>query len=129
MRTRRTILLLAGLTFILVMALMIWQLSSLKGLQMQIAAGLHGSLQQIANSAARQLQQDYLHQMDVGMNRLTTNIKPEEFRETNLPNLRKPFLLASASQPLCNAWVTAFPVRDQNHFRTWEYKSPSRYRK
>jgi signal transduction histidine kinase len=129
MRTRRTILLLAGLTFILVMALMIWQLSSLKGLQMQIAAGLHGSLQQVATTAARQLQEDYLHQMDQGMNRLTASLKPEDFKETNLPQLRKSFLMASASQPLSNAWVAAFPARDQNHFRTWEYKSPSRYRK
>lgn len=129
MRTRRTILLLAGLTFLLVVALMSWQLSSLQGLRMQIAAGLHGSLQEVANSAARQLQQDYLSQMDAGMSRLLTAVKPEDFKETRLNKLRKPFLRASSAQPLCNAWVTAFPVHDQNRFRAYEYKSPSRYRK
>ncbi|MBK9450662.1 MAG: HAMP domain-containing histidine kinase [Bacteroidetes bacterium] len=128
MRTRRTILLLAGLTFVLVLALMIWQLSSLQGLRMQIAAGLHGSLQQIANSAARQLQQDYLRQMDDGMLRLKRSLKAEDFRERNLNQMRKSFLLASASQQLCNAWVVAFPARDQSRFRSYEYKSPSRYR-
>ncbi len=121
-------MLLAGLTFVLVLALMIWQLSSLQGLRMQIAAGLHGSLQQIANSAARQLQQDYLRHMDDGMNRLKRSLKAEDFKEKNLNQLRKPFLLAAASQPLCNAWVTAFPSRDQSRFRAYEYKSPNRYR-
>ena len=110
MRTRRTILLLAGLTFVLVIALMVWQLTSLQGLRMQISAGLHGSLQQISNAAARQLQQDYVRQMDDGMNRLMTTLQPGDFSENNLPKLRKSFLLAAAVQPLCNAWVTAFPA-------------------
>lgn len=129
MRTRRTILLLAGLTFVLVMALMFWQLSSLQGLRMQISAGLHGSLQQVANAAARQLQQDYLHELDAGIARLTEKAKADDFKEQNLSKLRKPFLLASATQPLFNAWVTAFPSQDGKRFRTYEYKSPSRYRK
>lgn len=129
MRTRRTILLLAGLTFILVLALMFWQLSSLQGLRMQISAGLHGSLQEIANAAARQLQEDYLHELDQGMAQLGEKTKPEDFKEQNLSRLRKPFLLASATQPLFNAWVTAFPSPDGLRFHTYEYKSPSRYRK
>jgi signal transduction histidine kinase len=129
MRTRRTILLLAGLTFIMVIVLMIWQLSSLQGLRMQIAAGLHGSLQKIANSTARQLQQDYIGEMDKGMNRLMATVRPDGFKEPNLPVLRKPFLMATAAQPLCNAWVIAFPMSDGNRFRVWEYKSPNRYRR
>jgi signal transduction histidine kinase len=108
---------------------MVWQWSSLQGLRMQIASGLHGSLQQIADDAARQLQQDYLREMELGMTKLQTELRPEDFMESNLGKLRKPFRLASAVQPLCNAWVAAFPVYHQNRFHTWEYKSPNRYRK
>jgi signal transduction histidine kinase len=129
MRTRRTILLLAGLTFVLVIVLMVWQWSSLQGLRMQIASGLHGSLQKTADDAARQLQQDYLREMDEGMKKLRTELKPEDFVEANLGKLRKPFRLASVAQPLCNAWVIAFPMYHQKRFHTWEYKSPNRYRK
>ncbi len=129
MRTRRTILILAGLTFVLVIVLMVWQLSSIQGLRLQISAGLHGSLQKIADDGARQLQQDYVREMDAGMAKLRRDLSPEDFKESNLGKLRKPFRLTSAVQPLCNAWVAAFPVYGQNRFHTWEYKSPNRYRK
>lgn len=129
MRTRRTILILAALTFILVVALMFWQLSSLQGLRMQIASGLHGNLQRIANDAARQLQDDYLKEMDKGIDRLKMQVKPEYFKEKNLQQLRRPFLRTSTIQPLCNAWVVAFPQYGRNRFNTYEYKSPSRYRR
>jgi signal transduction histidine kinase len=129
MRTRRTILILAALTFVLVIVLMVWQLSSIQGLRLQISAGLHGSLQKIADDAARQLQQDYLRKMDEGMAKLREDLTPEDFTESNLGQLRQPFRLVAAVQPLCNAWVTAFPVRDQNRFHSWEYKSPNRYRR
>ncbi len=129
MRTRRTILLLAGLTFVLVVVLMVWQLSSIQGLRLQIASGLHGSLQKLADDAARQLQQDYLREMDAGANKLKREIDADDFRESNLNHLRKPFRQVIASQQLCNAWVVAFPLYSQNRFRAWEYKSPNRYRK
>lgn len=129
MRTRRTILLLAGLTFVLVIVLMVWQLSSIQGLRMQIAAGLHGSLQKITDDAARQLQQDYLREMDSGMAKLRVDLRPEDFKASNLDNLRKNFRQAAALQPLCNAWVAAFPTANRNGFHAWEYKSPNRYRR
>ncbi len=129
MRTRRTILILAALTFVLVTVLMVWQLSSIQGLRLQISAGLHGSLQKIADDAARQLQQDYIRKMDEGMVKLRSNLDPEEFKESNLGQMRLPFRLAAAVEPLCNAWVAAFPAHSQNRFRAWEYKSPNRYRR
>lgn len=129
MRTRRSILILAGLTFVLVIVLMVWQLSSIQGLRLQIAAGLHGSLQKVANDAARQLQQDYVREMDAGMAQLRRDLRAQDFKESNLNQLRKPFRLTSAVQPLSNAWVAAFPNASLHRFHVWEYKSPNRYRK
>lgn len=129
MRTRRTILILAALTFVLVIVLMVWQLSSIQGLRMQISSGLHGSLQKITDDAARQLQQDYLREMDSGMAKLRVALRPEDFRASNLDGLRKHFRQAAALQPLCNAWVAAFPNSNRSGFQAWEYKSPSRYRR
>jgi signal transduction histidine kinase len=129
MRTRRTILILAGLTFVLVIVLMFWQLSSIQGLRMQISSGLHGSLQKIADDAARNLQQDYLREMDLGMAKLREDLRPDDFKESKLDNLRNPFRLVSALQPLCNAWVLAFPNSAGTRFHAWEYKSPNRYRR
>lgn len=129
MRTRRTILILAALTFVLVVTLMFWQLSSLQGLRMQIQSGLHGNLERIANDAARDLQDDYLLEMKKGMDRLNIQMEPDEFSESNLRKMRQPFLRTASVQPLCNAWVVAFPRRGSNRFTTYEYKSPNRYRK
>lgn len=129
MRTRRTILLLAALTFILVVVLMVWQLSSIQGLRMQISAGLHGSLQKVADDAARQLQQDYIRTMDQGMAELTGDLEASDFNESNLDGLRKAFRMAASGQPLCNAWIIAFPQPSQTRFKAWEYKPPNRYRR
>lgn len=126
MKVRRNIFLLAGLTFALVSGILIWQLTTLPNLRIQIASGLHNGLQTIADDAAQGLDQFFGQAITRGFAQLEREVDPAGWSPETLPNLRQTFLEVAAAQPLSEAWIVLFP--DSTGFKAWEFKKPSRYR-
>lgn len=128
MRLRHTILILQIFTFLVVVAIVAWQLTTLPSLRFQIKSGLHNSLEKIADQGAKGLDEHYSQEVLKGSRFLADKLKASDFSPKNLDNVKVYFRLVAASQPLSNAWLFVLSDTVRNQFRTWEYKTPSRYR-
>ncbi|MEM7035989.1 MAG: HAMP domain-containing sensor histidine kinase [Bacteroidota bacterium] len=129
MKARRTILMLAALSFALVIGIFIWQLSALPNLRAQIRIGLEAGLRNIAMDAATGLDAYFTEQVIQGPRRLEERISPDQFTAENRDHFRESFLQTAATQPLSNAWIAVFPDTSGTDFSAYEYKKPNRYRK
>lgn len=129
METRRTILILSGLSFLLVGAIFVWQITAFPSLRIQIRLGLNNSIEKIAEQAATGLDDAFSKAATVGADRIKARIPAAQFRPQQLLDMNHDFLLAAASQPISNAWFAVFPRPDNAGFYAYEFRLPNRYRK
>lgn len=129
METRRTILILSGLSFLLVGAIFVWQITAFPSLRIQIRLGLDNSMGKIAEQAATGLDEAFTKAATAGADRIKHRIPAAQFRPQQLLDMNQDFLLAAASQPISNAWFAVFPRPDNAGFYAYEFRLPNRYRK
>jgi signal transduction histidine kinase len=129
METRRTILILSGLSFLLVGAIFVWQITAFPSLRIQIRLGLNNSMEKIAEQAATGLDEAFNQAATIGADRIKRRIPADQFRPQRLLDMNQDFLLAAASQPVSNAWFAVFPRPDNGGFYAYEFRLPNRYRK
>lgn len=129
METRRTILILSGLSFLLVGAIFVWQITAFPSLRIQIRLGLNNSMEKIAEQAATGLDEAFNRAATIGADRIKRRIPADQFKPQRLLDMNQDFLLAAASQPVSNAWFAVFPRPDNGGFYAYEFRLPNRYRK
>jgi signal transduction histidine kinase len=129
METRRTILILSGLSFLLVGAIFVWQITAFPSLRIQIRLGLDNSMEKIAEQAATGLDEAFNQAATVGADRIKRRIPAGQFKPQRLLDMNQDFLLAAASQPISNAWFAVFPRPDNGGFYAYEFRLPNRFRK
>jgi signal transduction histidine kinase len=129
MESRRTILTLIGLCFLLVGGIFVWQVTAFPSLRIQIRSGLNNSLENIAESAATDLDAYFTAAATEGAKRIKRRIPPAEYRPQRLMDMNNDFLLAATAQPLSNAWLAVFPRPDNRGFYAYEFRLPNRFRK
>ena len=129
MKTRRTILILGILAILLVTGIFIWQLGALPSLRLQLASGLHNSLQRISDASAEELDRNFTRAMSAGNERLAKTLSRVNFSEKQLDALSSEYYRVTSAHPLSEAWLLALPDPRRNDFNVFEYKKPSRYRR
>ena len=127
MKTRRTILILGIMAILLVTGIFIWQLGALPSLRLQVASGLHSSLQRISESTAEELDRSFSSAMTEGNARLSKTLSLAQFNESQLDALSPEYYRVTSAHPLSEAWLLALPDHKRNTFKVFEYKKPSRY--
>lgn len=115
------------MAILLVTGIFIWQLGALPSLRLQVASGLHGSLQRIAESTSEELDRSFSEAMAEGNKRISKTLSLAQFTESQLDALSPEYYRVTSAHPLSEAWLLALPDPKRNSFKVYEYKKPSRY--
>lgn len=117
------------MAILLVTGIFLWQLGALPSLRLQLASGLHNSLQRLSESTAEDLDKSFSQAMTAGNSRLSKTLSRVNFNENQLDALSPEYYRVTSAHPLSEAWLLALPDPKRNSFKVFEYKKPSRYRR
>lgn len=127
MKTKRNILIFEVLAIAAVLAIFIWQLSTLPTLRIQVKSGLDNGLQHINEDCAQALNRDFSQVSTAGIHQLAHQLSQADLNQVN--DLTRVFYPIAANHPINEGWLLAIPDSSQASFHVFGYKKPSRYRK